>query len=56
MENRDILGSYHRFGEAGITYQVLELLDEKNAKIHVFDTGEITSYPIANIQQDPKEQ
>lgn len=51
-----MIGGFRRFGDAGVVYQVLDMLDKDTARIRVLETEEETAYPIAKIQQDPKEQ
>jgi len=55
QENLEI-GSYRRFGSAGVVYQVLDRLDERTVKIRVLETEEETSYPLKDMLLDPKEQ
>jgi hypothetical protein len=55
MQQEPIIGSYRRFGEAGTVYQVIDTLDEATVKIHVLETEEETSYPLAFALADPKE-
>ena len=48
-------GSVHRFGKNGVLYEVLRQLNDTSAHIRVIDTGEETTYPIADILRDPTE-
>ena len=50
-----ITGSVHRFGKNGVLYEVLKKVDEASALIRVIETGEETTYPIADILRDPTE-
>jgi hypothetical protein len=56
MQPESVIGSYRRFGQAGIVYQVLDMLDSSSAKIRVLETDEETSYPLAQILADPEER
>ena len=55
MQGELIIGSYCRFGESGIVYQILDRLDDSTVKIYVLETGEETSHPLACALADPKE-
>jgi Family of unknown function (DUF5397) len=48
-------GSVHRFGKNGVLYEVLKKVDATSALIRVIETGEETTYPIADILKDPTE-
>jgi hypothetical protein len=48
-----MIGTVHRFGENGVLYEVVRIIDNSSAIIRVLDTGEETVYPIADVQQDP---
>jgi Family of unknown function (DUF5397) len=50
-----ITGSVHRFGKNGVLYEVLRQLNDTSARIRVIETGEETTYPIADILRDPTE-
>ena len=50
-----IIGSYKRFGDDGIVYEVLDFIDDKTIKILVLDTGEETPYPLKDAENDPTE-
>lgn len=52
---QDFIGSYRRFGQDGVVYQVLSALDEDTIKILVLETGEETPYSLKSAQQDPTE-
>jgi len=54
QQNTEIIGSYRRFGDMGVVYQVIELLDDANVKIHVLETEEETAYPLACVLADPE--
>jgi hypothetical protein len=49
-----LLGSVRHFGPHGVLYEVVKIVDDRRALIRVIDTGEETSYSIANILNDPK--
>ena len=48
-----LVGSFHRIGHYGPPYEVLRLIDEKEALIVLLETGEEVEYPIADILTDP---
>jgi hypothetical protein len=50
---RSIEGSLRRFGAAGVVYEVVRELSLQTALIRVLETGEETSYRIADILKDP---
>jgi len=50
-----LVGTVHRFGENGVLYEVVRLIDDTSAGIRVSETEEETAYPIADILQDPAE-
>ena len=50
---RALVGTYHRIAGIGPSYEVLALVDERNAKIEVLETGEQVEYPIEDILLDP---
>lgn len=56
MEQQVYRGDFRRFGDAGIVYQVLDMLEGDMARIRVLETDEEAIYSIAKIQADPKEQ
>lgn len=52
-----LIGTFKRFGEFGIAYEVIDVGQEPNAKetmvhIHVFDTGEELDYPVRLYLED----
>jgi hypothetical protein len=55
MQHNDIIGSYKRFGDDGVVYEVLDFIDDNNIKILVLETGEETSYPLQDAKNDPTE-
>ena len=55
QERGSLVGTVHRFGENGVLYEVVRPVDELRAIIRVIDTGEQTSYLIADILNDPTE-
>ena len=48
-----MIGAIRRFGENGVLYEVVRIVDNSSAVIRVLDTGEETTYPITDVQQDP---
>ena len=56
MEQQVHRGDFRRFGDAGVVYQVLDMLDNDMARIRVLETSEETVYPVSKIETDPKEQ
>jgi hypothetical protein len=50
-----ITGSVHRFGKSGVLNEVLKTVNETSALIRVIETGEETTYPIADVLRDPTE-
>jgi hypothetical protein len=50
-----LIGSVRRFGEKGVLYEIVRPIDDATMTIRVLDTGEETSYPIADILRDPSE-
>ena len=50
-----IVGSFRRFGQEGIVYEVLSALDDETLRIRVLETGEETAYPLEDAKQDPTE-
>lgn len=53
-EQHPLVGSFHRFGESGVAYEVLRLQDETHARIRVLESGEELSYPVKDIAADPQ--
>lgn len=53
--SQSLVGTLHRFGKNGVLYQVLREVDGTSALIRVLETGEETTYPIADIKDDPNE-
>ena len=47
------IGSVHRFGPQGVLYEVIAILDNKNALVRVIDTGEEAPYALEKIFADP---
>lgn len=52
-KKQNIIGTLRRFGEMGIVYQVLAIIDDSFVKIRVLDTNEETSYPLEEAFLDP---
>ena len=48
-----LIGTFHRIAGIGPSYEVLELVDAKSARIVVLETGEQAAYPIEDIWLDP---
>ncbi len=44
---------FRTFGGCGPVYEVLEILDEENAKILTYNNMEVEIYSIENILNDP---
>ena len=53
-ENERLVGSFFRFGKDGPVYEVMQLENDEMARICVVRTGEVLSYPIADILGDPE--
>lgn len=51
----ETIGTVHRFGKNGVLYEVVRPVDDMSVMIRVLDTGEETTYPIADVRQDPVE-
>lgn len=51
--NESLTGSFRRFGENGILYQVLDELDGESVKILVLETGEEVVYSKQAALADP---
>ena len=52
---QELVGSVRRFGNNGVLYEVLRQIDDSSVLIHVLETGEETTYPIAEALGDPNE-
>ena len=50
-----LVGAIRRFGKNGVLYEVLRQVDDASVIIHVLDTDEETTYPAADVLQDPNE-
>ena len=48
-----LVGRFHRFGAAGVAYEVLEEVDDQQVKIRVVETGETLTYSRAYLASDP---
>lgn len=53
LENRDLIGALHRFGETGPVYEVVDLADEGCVTIRLVESGETARYPAAEVRNDP---
>ena len=49
----EVCGSFHRFGEAGVAYEVVDLVDEATVTIRVLESGEQLTYPLSEVLLDP---
>ena len=53
MEKMEIeIGSFHKFGELGVVYEILDIKDT-TARIRVIESGEELDYPVDRISNDP---
>jgi hypothetical protein len=50
-----LVGTIRRFGKDGTLYEVLRQVDDVSVMIHVLDTEEETTYPLADALTDPNE-
>lgn len=48
-----LIGSFRRFEEAGIAYEIIGLVDDENILIKVLETGEELTYPVKQAMNDP---
>ena len=53
FDPRSLVGQWRRFGPFGPRYEVLTIENEKLATVRVHTSGEVTSYPIAEVFTDP---
>ena len=53
-EGVDLVGTFHRFGEAGPAYEVLSIAGEGQVRIMVLESGETLDYPVAEVREDPR--
>lgn len=51
---QDLVGTFHRFGEHGVAYEVTALDDAGYVRIRVVESGERLRYAAANVRGDPK--
>lgn len=52
MEKQNIeIGSFYKFGELGVVYEVIGI-DNSKARIRVVESGEELDYPIEKISTD----
>jgi Family of unknown function (DUF5397) len=49
------VGQVRRFGVHGILYEVIAAASADDVKIRIISTGEITTYPIADVLSDPED-
>ena len=49
----DIVGSFHRFGEMGVAYEVMAISSDETVRIQVLESGEILDYPVSHVLLDP---
>ena len=52
-DDRNLLGTLHRFGEIGPAYEVVGLEDEGFVRICLVESGTAASYPAAEVRKDP---
>mgnify|MGYP003394664799 CR=1 FL=1 len=52
---QSLVGAVRRFGENGVLYEVVRPVDDSSVMIRVLDTGEETSYSVADVCRDPSE-
>jgi Family of unknown function (DUF5397) len=48
-----LIGTFHRFGEAGPVYEVISLADEGFVTICLVESGETARYPADEVRNDP---
>jgi hypothetical protein len=49
----DLLGTCHRIAGIGPAYEVIRILDDRYARISLYETGDEERYPIEDIRLDP---
>lgn len=52
-EQPEVVGSFHRFGEMGVTYEVVAFQGDDTVTIQVLESGEKLEYPLSNVLLDP---
>lgn len=55
VSSQSLVGSVRRFGEKGVLYEVVRPVDDSSVIIRVLDTGEETTYSVAEVRKDPSE-
>ena len=55
LQTISYVGSIRRFGKFGVLYEVLRIINATTALIRVIETGEETTYPLADLLLDPVE-
>lgn len=45
--DKDLIGTFRRFGEHGVAYEVTGLSDEGQVRIRVVESGETLTYAVA---------
>ena len=50
----DLVGSFHRFGKDGVSYEVTKMAEGGNVWIRVLESGETLRYPADRVRRDPK--
>ena len=53
-DGADLVGSYHRFGEIGPAYEVVDTAASGLVRILVLESGEELDYPVCDVREDPK--
>jgi len=51
---QELVGSFHKIGDLGPVYEVLEIVDDSSAIIIILESGEKLEYPLASILKDPE--
>jgi hypothetical protein len=54
------VGRFHRFGSRGVVYEVIgvgerSLDGDREMRIRVLESGEVTDYPLSCVLRDPRE-
>ena len=53
LDPKELVGQVRRLGEFGPAYEVLKLVEDSKALIHVFSSGEEVALKIEDIMSDP---
>ena len=54
QRDADLVGTFHRIGDLGPAYEVLEVEAGGFVRICVLESGETLSYPAAEVRSDPE--